>query len=295
MSSPAKPEIASSKESIDPIVARATTTPPKKRVDLLFQPRKFHISKADMKAADASPFQSGNSRKRARSTMIFIERTEKKRRALENAATKEDRVSAATSKLGNSESIQGHVSKSPPLKKPGLTSRTGSARPASESPRKAMLPLPEVAWAGFHNDQDLEEVTKQMHAWTLQQMSLSIAEIETTKEPATKSPELKLRPKAPAQRFADRHPGLARDLDEKYRAQDKESDYMDIDEESTDSEDSEYVIEEYIRVPAINLKEAVDPEVIGCIVIEGDEQASLFFGPEADSDEDPEDSEDSNG
>jgi hypothetical protein len=114
--------------------------------------------------------------------------------------------------------------------------------------------------------------------------------MEQDKHAEQKSPH-KFKPRAPAQRIRDREPELVHKLDEKYKEEDAHMAGV------SDTEEGDWIVDEYIRVPSHALHQGVDPEHVGLLVIDSAEEAQFFYGPEEDSDEENqlEDDEDENG
>jgi hypothetical protein len=70
----------------------------------------------------------------------------------------------------------------------------------------------------------------------------------------------------------------------------------DVTDDEEDEEDEDWVIEEYIRIPASYMAVDVSPTEVGVLVLDEDQDSSFFFGPEQDDDDEwAEDEEDENG
>lgn len=176
-------------------------------------------------------------------------------------------------------------------KRPGTRACTQSSKnktlPPSMQPRE---------------DIDMDELARAMDSWTVQEINKNLdrmtAESTTSKySPATS----RFKPKAPKLRYFERHPEAAA---VKQRgnavAQTKSGTAaMSVDataEDTTDEED--YVLETYERVPAERLREqAVPSHRVGLLVFDTEpDMVEFFYGTEGDSDDDlPEDEEDENG
>jgi hypothetical protein len=89
-------------------------------------------------------------------------------------------------------------------------------------------------------------------------------------------------------RYAERHPEAKVD-----------NDGMDIDEEMTEDEDiddSDYIIDTYIRMPAEALETSDSPTNIGLLILESQPDIDEFYREDEESDEEEEDDEeDENG
>lgn len=149
-------------------------------------------------------------------------------------------------------------------------------------------------------DSDLDELTRSMNDFVMQQIGENLAKIEerdkkaeaaaARKAGAAASPQSsRFKPKAPAKRYAERHPELA-------AANTDTAPVVPTMEDYESHSDDEYVIETYIRVAAESLSKDVDPEKVGLLVFDNEPDVDFFYGEEGDSDNEyPEDDEDENG
>ena len=149
----------------------------------------------------------------------------------------------------------------------------------------------------------MDELAREMESFALDQIASNLARIEadSAKEKAREamakarqapnsSPDKsRFRPKVPAQRWAERH---AEDVAR--AGVDSVSPALSDHGSSTDEED--YVVETYQRVPASRLRDqAVPPHRVGLLVFDNEPEREDFYGNEDDSsDEFPEDEEDEN-
>lgn len=132
-----------------------------------------------------------------------------------------------------------------------------------------------------------------MQAYTLQEIGHSIAEADATKpggSPAptpTKKPS-KFKPKIPKLRYHERHP-------EEFVNNGSNVEVEELVEDMDD--DSEYIIETYIRIPAGAMEVDMNAEKnIGFLVLDGQSDIEEFYSAETESDEDEDyDEEDENG
>lgn len=134
-----------------------------------------------------------------------------------------------------------------------------------------------------------------MQAYTLQEIGYSIAEADATKpggSPAPASLSIKkpsrFKPKVPKQRYHECHP-------EQFANKSSE---MEVEEEIEEmDDDAEYVIDTYIRMPAVEME--VDGDVgknVGFLVLDGQSDIEEFYNQDAESEEDEDyDEEDENG
>jgi hypothetical protein len=138
-------------------------------------------------------------------------------------------------------------------------------------------------------NEDMSKRADDMNQWVLNEIGANLHEMEVEKKQAERP---RFRPKAPAKRFAERHPELAAP---KQPNPEDDSVMRDISDEEAEDDD-DWIIEEYIRVPAKSMAIDVSAADIGVIVFDGDEDSTLFFGDDYDEDDDyAEDDEDENG
>ena len=150
----------------------------------------------------------------------------------------------------------------------------------------------------------MDQLAREMDAYTLETITRNLDRMEeddAKARVAVLSPERKsrFRPKAPALRYAQRHPESVAPapLVQAAELHKEEPEAMDIDMgDATDDED--YVMETYERVPASRLRDqAVPAHRVGLLVFDSEpDKIDFFFGEEGDSsDEFPEDEDDENG
>jgi hypothetical protein len=138
-----------------------------------------------------------------------------------------------------------------------------------------------------------EKLAEAMQAYTLQEIgkNLAITEAERPQPKVAQPPRTpsRFKPKKPALRYAERHPEVQVD----------NHDGMDIDEEiieDEDIDDSDYIIDTYIRMPAEALETSDSPKNIGLLILESQPDIDEFYRVDEESDEEEEDDEeDENG
>ncbi len=145
-------------------------------------------------------------------------------------------------------------------------------------------------------DVSSERLAAEMQAYTLAEISRTLAEQEAEKpqpkSASTHGPKTstsKFKPKKPALRYAERHPGekalndTAMEVDETYI-------------EDEDMDDGEYIIDTYVRIPAEALETEEHPKNFGLLVLDSQPDIDEFYREEEDTDEEEEDEEeDENG
>lgn len=132
-----------------------------------------------------------------------------------------------------------------------------------------------------------------MQAYTLQEIGRNIAQSEAERpvpNPASVArhgTSSKFKPKKPALRYAERHPSEKTDM-----AMDVDEDF--IEEESAD--ESEYIIDTFVRIPAEALASSESPNKIGLLVLESQPDIDEFYKEDDESEEEEDDDdEDENG
>lgn len=167
------------------------------------------------------------------------------------------------------------------LKRPGVANKARTTTSQNETPDRP--PLPE-SLMNRHNE-DMEKIANDMNAWVLNELGASLEQIDKDNKP------LRFKPKSPAKRFHERHPELA---PPQSSATSTDTTMSDISDEEGD--DSDWVIEEYVRIPANSVALDVAPADVGILVFEDEDESLLFFGSAWDEDDElGEDEEDENG
>lgn len=258
------------------------------------QMRRFHLSTPDLSRV------GGVLSKKRSAPAVFVERTPKKLKETgDNITSKTTTTPVSEVQAPEPPIPQDEPPFAPPapanrkFKRPGLRARTKHTKelPKSLVQRDASV--------------DMEQLARDMDAYTLSQISQNIAnmEKESAQEAAIRRAN-KYKPKPPAQRYAERHPEYAAAVAaERERAKAveaaaastlKSADEMDI---ADDTSDDDYVMETYERVPASRLRDgAVPVSRIGLLVFDTEpDMVEFFYGEEGDSDDEfPEDEEDEN-
>ncbi|GAB0144531.1 hypothetical protein EsHS_00005001 [Epichloe bromicola] len=260
----------------------------------LLEPRRFHVSRTMLaKSTNQKLGSAGVSKKTRYSPAVFVESARKKmipktRRSLaagQSPAKVESRTSTpdATPEDTMVEQRQ--------LKRPGIAA--GKARPASttttttttEQQPSIGTRLPE-SLMNRHNE-DMEKIANDMNRWVLNELGANLQSMEQENRP------LRFKPKSPAKRYHERNPELAVQTPTR-QIDDAMSDLSDDDDD--DDDDDEWIIEEYVRIPAHSVALDVLPTDVGILVLDEKEESMLFFGSALDEDDElEEDDEDENG
>jgi hypothetical protein len=241
------------------------------------QPRRFHLSRSASMIPSTPAGLSEGTQKR---TTLFVERRGRARVSPTGSSS-----SPFTPAL-NPELEQAPASeKAPALKKPGKAARTSAATPAFRAPQLAAQPrdvrLPSGLLAPWSLDD--QQLVEEMQRYTLQEIGYSIAEAEATKPgdspaPTSVKKPSRFKPKVPKLRYHERHP-------EKFTNQDSQMEVEEFVEDMDD--DSDYIIDTYIRVPADVMELDTNAETnFGFLVLDGQDDIDEFYNAEIESDED---------
>ncbi|OAA74167.1 Transcription factor Iwr1 [Cordyceps fumosorosea ARSEF 2679] len=275
------------------------------------EPRRFRVSKAMLAAAAAANGGAAGSvskRDRYGAPTLFVERARRKKLAPKprRSMLALNAEAAAAAAAAAAKDVEAKDLKRPGVaKRPRDVSKTTSAAASTEAeapqqpkatPTDATSnPLP----TSLRNraEEDMSKITADMNEWVMREMGATLRSIEAERQkearpPAPLSPS-RFKPKAPAKRYHERHPDAAAAA----ATTDVEGDTNMTDaSEDEDGDEDDWVIEEYVRIPANSVALDVAPSSdVGFLVLDGEEESLLFFGPQNDEGEDwDEDEEDEN-
>ncbi|RWA12140.1 hypothetical protein EKO27_g2967 [Xylaria grammica] len=247
------------------------------------EPRRFHMSRKDMLLA-TSPYPGrshGGITKKRPATATFVER--KIKRVSSRILGK---LHAANNTPAAPATVAMEVDESEPrkFKKPGVAKLAAKDNGVKDRPE-----LPKSMTDRWNVD--MQQLTADMEAYAMQQIGLGLQRAEEEKREHERSrvstpSKLKFKPK-PTKRYAERHP---KEMDQSV---DKEM--VDAGVENSDSDNSDYIIETYVRVPASSLGDHVPPQSVGLLVFDEEPDVEFFYGEDDESeDEWAEDEEDEN-
>lgn len=251
--------------------------------------RKFHVSRAMLAQASATPGPTspGYSKQVRIGPTIFVERTGRKRiipKSSRQSLVIKDAQSIITQDL-EQDTLMSHdqAVEQRHLKRPGVAKRRD---PSQEPPARA--PLPQSL--AHRYTEDMDKITADMNQWVLNEIGANLHAMEVEKKQAEKP---KFRPKAPEKRYEERHSETA--APQATSTKDTVDTPM-ADASEEEGDDEEWVIEEYVRVPAHSMGLDVLPSDVGILVLNGEQESMLFYGSLEDEDEEnDEDDEDENG
>ncbi|KAM0255555.1 hypothetical protein ACHAQJ_005626 [Trichoderma viride] len=250
--------------------------------------RKFHVSRAMLAQASATPGPTspGKSKHVRYGPTIFVERTGRKKiipkSSRQSLVIKDAHAIIANDMEQNVLKNYDEPIEQRHLKKPGVAKRRD---PSQEPP--ARIPLPQ-SLVNRHTD-DMDKITADMNQWVLNEIGANLHAMEVEKKQAEKP---KFRPKAPEKRYQERHPDTAAPSTIS-TLETVDTPMADASEEEGD--DEEWIIEEYVRIPAHSMGLNVLPSDVGILVLNGEEESMLFYGaPQDEDDENAEDDEDEN-
>ncbi|KAK3944671.1 hypothetical protein QBC46DRAFT_373994 [Diplogelasinospora grovesii] len=256
--------------------------------------RRFHLSRL------ASPLLAAGAPKK-RSAAVFVERGGVKKPKQSTASVAQGPLAEPQGpRLTQQETLNviitdatvaQQASQTPNrLKRPGVNNRSNVSTPTKPSLPPSLRNRDGV---------DMEQLAMDMDAYTLSQINNNLDRMEEEDEAAKSSAsdmlrpspakKSKFKPKAPAQRFAERHPEIAAKKEQEKATpitNEDDSWMMDVDEPMTD-DDGDYVLETYERVPASRLNEqAVEPHRVGLLVFDTEpDRVDFFYGDEGDSED----------
>lgn len=255
----------------------------------LSEQRKFHVSRTMLAQASANqgPARPGSSKRASYGPTIFIERTGRKkiipRSSRQSLVIKDAHAIITQDHQQEMETTPDEPIEQKHLKKPGVARRRD---PSQETPARA--PLPQSLTD--RNADDMDKITADMNQWVLNEIGANLHAMEVERKQAEKP---RFRPKAPEKRYQERHPEIAAASTPPVE-ESGDTPMADASEEEGDDED--WIIEEYVRIPAHSMGLNVVPSDIGILVLSGEEESQLFYGsPQDEDDEYAEDDEDENG
>ncbi|KAF4783184.1 hypothetical protein HER10_EVM0007101 [Colletotrichum scovillei] len=269
-----------------------TASDPQRPQNPATEPRRFHMSRSAMSSPGGSTIlKAGGVSKRGRyGTAVFVERGKKKsaRRAATTSGGTTPTTMTAEGLPADVEMKEDHkpapkkpLAKRPPPSRAASGATTGPGTPSGEPQRK---PMP-----GAAPTQDMSKIAADMDQWVLHEIGLNLQAMEQQQPPrspsAVASPS-RFKPKAPAKRFAERHPEMVKKLNGGDEAMTEASD-------DEDESDDDYVIEVYELAPSKPVLAEIPPEQIGVLRFDSQEDLELFYGNE-DDDSDLDDDEDEN-
>ncbi|KAH7162600.1 hypothetical protein B0J13DRAFT_517854 [Dactylonectria estremocensis] len=247
--------------------------------DAPVEPRRFHISRKMMMPVGGNVPGTGVSKKTRYGPAVFVERNRAKatKRASRSAVPFRPQPHIPVEKHDQTtEMVIDSPAEKPRLKRPTAKSRSRSPAPGGRTPLPASAMNP-------HN-QDMSKVAADMNSWVMREIGANLESMELEKQ---KSERARFKPKAPAKRFQERHPGAG--TPQPSETDTAMSDISDLED------DDDWVIDEYVRIPAHAMIVNVAPTDVGLLVLDGKDDNTLFFGPDRDDDDDDDlDDEDEN-
>lgn len=255
-------------------------------------PRRFHMSRSLISTISKSPSGIVSRKRESRRPAVFMER---------GRHSKYEK-SKASVPVQNSTTVQSLTTgeEGRTLKKPGVRPVQVSVPadvPAAATPSQLAAealknnPRNPLGW-----DNNTDELTAQMQAFTMQQIGLAYPIATEVSEEATSTPttpkgrKTRFKPKLPSQRYNERHP---EHNSTPYTGPDVNDDLQR--DETTDDED-DYIIDTYIRVRGETMLSNGEPENIGLLVLDSQPDIDEFYISDSDSDSDLYDEEeDENG
>ncbi|KYK57803.1 hypothetical protein DCS_04816 [Drechmeria coniospora] len=238
------------------------------------EPRRFRVSRSATLLASRS-----NSKRTRYSSAVFIEGTLKRKTRKPRGGLApfhaETQAEVEPSPLTNTSEI--HQQKQ--LKRPGTRSK---AQVAVETLERKPFPSSLMN----HQNENMDQVAAAMDQWVLDEIGFALHDMQQERPKVSK-----FKPKPPAKRFQERHPEFTPSPPPLA----EEPIDMTMSDATDDDDEDDWVIEEYVRIPANSVALGVSPMDIGILVFQDEEENMLFFGQSPDDEDDlDEDDEDEN-
>ncbi|KAK4147020.1 uncharacterized protein C8A04DRAFT_34568 [Dichotomopilus funicola] len=264
--------------------------------------RRFHLARSN------SPQPPAGVSKRRALPAVFIERGAKKQRETLKSIIQQERNAtpagspsppepASSPEADNSRNNKNPIVAREPS--PIKYKRPGNRACTRASDEKPTLP---PSMRSRSESTDMNALALVMDSWTIDEITKNLNRMDVRSTTSKSSPaRSRFKPKAPKLRYFERHPESVRGRKVE-QSNPPGAAAMDVDTamstgmaDTTDEED--YVVETYERVPAERLRnQAVPAHRVGLLVFDTEpDKAEFFYGNESDSeDEFPEDDEDEN-
>lgn len=270
-----------------PVVAaqpQTKTLSPRPSLQKLRQERRrFHLSRSALSSGSGSTSQAtGMSKRRSTSPAVFVERGRKKliHQALHNATQQAQETTPPPEARPQVNDTTSATGTKQVFKKPG----TKKAKPQQQG---GPTPAPLPASVAKPHTEDLDKIADEMNRWVLNEIGANLHQMEVEKKQA---PTPRFKPRAPPQRYSEKQ------RESLQPPPPADSTMSDVTDEEADDDDEDWVIDEYVRIPAKSMSVDISPADVGVLVLDGDDDNTLFFGDDYDEeDEYLEDDEDENG
>ncbi|KAF4581866.1 Transcription factor Iwr1 [Ophiocordyceps camponoti-floridani] len=232
--------------------------------------RRFHMSRSILSARKNTALRTGISKHGGRVPAIFVERDQNKLRRERKPVVAQNAVATESGPPALEDSTPMTV-QTRDLKRAGAGNKARSRQ--GNSPTHTPLP---ASVMNRRTDEEMEKVAAEMDRWVLNEIGANLADMEER--------ERRFRPKAPVQRYHERHPECEQTRDV----------VMDDASDGVSDDDDEWIVEEYVRIPANSVAVDVSPSDIGVLVLDDEDESLLFFGSLEDDEGEAEDEEDEN-
>ncbi|PHH90876.1 hypothetical protein CDD83_2381 [Cordyceps sp. RAO-2017] len=241
-------------------------------------PRRFHIARSAIPAGKDADVHAGAPKHHGSVPAVFVERSRREQVTKSRRLAAPRDTSQMETQMAPPSQVSEHATAETPLKRPGVANKARGQQKIGAS----HAPLP-TSLMNRHTG-DMDKIAADMNQWVLNEMRANFDSMEQEKQ--QQAQRVRFKPKPPAQRYRERYPEAA--------AVGGAQDVTMVDA-SDDEGDDDWVIEEYVRIPAHSVALDVAPSDIGVLVLDDDEDSLLFFGPMHDEEDDvDEDDEDEN-
>ncbi|KAK4456631.1 hypothetical protein QBC42DRAFT_280875 [Cladorrhinum samala] len=243
--------------------------------------RKFHLSKSVL------PPSPSRLAKRRGSPAVFVERIPKRPKSTDLKPQVVKTILDETSQKTQIDKSQDEPATFEGASKTAFKRPGSNARTKQKVAENKTTSLPPSLSNPLGN---MDDLSRAMDIWTLNEISknLNVMENKGKYSPAT----AKIKPKAPKNRLHQRH-AAEEQAKAETPAPSMDGTAMDVDSDATDDDD--YIIETYERVPAERLRDqAVPAHHVGLLVFDNEpDMEEFFYGNEDETDDEfPEDEED---
>lgn len=239
--------------------------------ELPAEARRFHLARAN---TPLSPRELGGGVKR-KGNAIFVERT----------------------RPPTAKKVMTPEKKSIDL--PNTTSALSST-PESQIP-PPLLNVRQASGTVFSWDTSQDDLTAAAQAYTLAAIERDVAEADEAQKQRLPSPFVprkvssRFKPRTPAKRYHERYPGDA-SAGDKLQVQQQEKDEVMVDEPEQDDDESDYIIDTFVRVPVESLELQAQYQNIGLLVLDSQPDIDEFYNEDSDDESEIYDEEeDENG
>ncbi|PHH82459.1 hypothetical protein CDD82_5957 [Ophiocordyceps australis] len=228
-----------------PSTCRPIANPKKRLASHHHEPRRFHVARS---ALQHEPNSSGAT------ATVFVERVIKKKRCPRHVPE----TPPPQAEAGRADGPANHAALEHPC------GAEKHPKPVDEAHRVPRAPSSDIFVHAKHHD--MEIIAAEMDKWVLHEIGANLHSMEQRKQAQHFKPSSRFKPKPPAQRYFERHSQPAPVSEPRP-------------EQIQDQGDaSDWVMDEYVRVPADTVAWDTSRSDFGVLVLEEDEETLFFSG-----------------